>query len=42
MFNEFLLPGTINFKAALKIYFEEIKFFFEKICYYIAEYELKF
>ena len=41
MYNEIVLSQTIGFKNTLLMYVEEIKNFFEKICYYIAKYELK-
>ena len=41
MFNELVISQTIGFKNMLCMYMEEVKSFFEKICYYISKYELK-
>ena len=41
MFNELLLPGTVNLKETVSIYFEEVKTFVDEILYYIAKFELR-
>ena len=41
MYNEIALSQLFGFRNTIVLYVEEIKNFFEKICYYIAKYELK-
>lgn len=41
MFNELILPGGINFRDTVGIYFEGIREFFDEMLYYISKFELR-